>query len=255
MTKDFVLSTEDLTVGYDSPIIRELNLHIKPGERLTLIGPNGSGKTTLLKSLAALLKPMEGCVYLDGRSAGEMSGEEVARRLASVMTERVKPELMTNRQVVETGRYPYTGRLGILGEEDNRAVDEAMAMMDVGDIADRLFTRISDGQRQRVMLAAALCRDPGVLILDEPVSYLDIRYKLDIMKKVSDIAREKNTAVVMSLHDPDYAMRYSDTVAAVGYGGTFRIGSVKEIFTENFIRSLYGIEDVDEALFPTKPWF
>ena len=182
--------TEDLQVGYGGKqILNPVRIGIKKGEILTLVGPNGAGKSTILKSVAAQLPPLGGAVYLDGADLLGMKGTERARRMAVMFTEKVHAEWMTCRDVVAAGRYPYTGRFGVLSEEDWKAVDEAMEAVQVSELRERDFQTLSDGQRQRVMLARALCQEPELLLLDEPTSYLDIRYKLEFMSVLQELAR------------------------------------------------------------------
>ncbi len=242
------LHTSELNVGYDSDIVKNISLAAAPGKIVTLIGPNGSGKSTILKTVAGLLEPRGGVIMLEGRSRADIGSGEASKILAAVMTGRADPELMTCRSVIESGRYPYTGLFGKLSEEDVKKVDEAMAATDTTDIAGSDFRNISDGQRQRVLLARAIAQDPRVLILDEPTSFLDIRYKIDILTKIKKLTTEKNIAVLMSLHEPDIAMKLSDTVVAVGDGRVLRVGTPDEVFTEEFIRELYKLGDMDVAL-------
>ena len=149
--------TEDLQVGYGGKqILNPVRIGIKKGEILTLVGPNGAGKSTILKSVAAQLPPLGGAVYLDGADLLGMKGTERARRMAVMFTEKVHAEWMTCRDVVAAGRYPYTGRFGVLSEEDWKAVDEAMEAVQVSELRERDFQTLSDGQRQRVMLARAV---------------------------------------------------------------------------------------------------
>ena len=177
--QDYYLHTEGMTVGYDgSPLIRDIALGVRRGEILTLIGPNGSGKSTILKSLIRELSLLGGTVYLDGREMQRVPASEMARIMAVLMTERVRPELMTCWDVAAAGRYPYTGRLGLLGREDREKVAQALALVHADGFAAQDFSRISDGQRQRVLLARAICQEPEIIVLDEPTSFLDIRYKL-----------------------------------------------------------------------------
>ena len=178
----YFIHTEQMTVGYEGkPLIRDIEISLNRGEILTLIGPNGAGKSTILKSMTKQLKLIGGTVYLGGEIMNRMSGKEIAKRLAVVMTERIRPELMTCEDIVETGRYPYTGTLGILGAEDWEKVHEAMALVHALEFKDRDFTAISDGQRQRILLARAICQEPEVIVLDEPTSFLDIRHKLELL--------------------------------------------------------------------------
>ena len=235
-------STEHLTVGYDkTPLIKDVNLQVRPGEILTLIGPNGSGKSTILKTITRQLKQIGGTVYLGRETMRGMGDNEVSRRLSMVMTERVRTELMSGREVVASGRYPYTGRLGILSPEDWEKVDEAIALVHAKEVQEQDFMKISDGQRQRLMLARAIAQDTKILVLDEPTSYLDMGFKLDILANIRLLARERNLAIVMSLHELDLAQKISDTIACVKGDRIDRIGTPEEIFAGDYVQKLYGV--------------
>ena len=158
---EYYFRTSDLAVGYGgNALIHDINVSLKQGEILTLIGPNGSGKSTFLKSIAKLLATVNGDVFIADASLNSMSYKELSKKQAVVLTERIKGELLTCRDVVATGRYPYTNTLGLLSPEDNEKVDAAMERVHASDIADRAFDAISDGQRQRVLLARAICQEP-----------------------------------------------------------------------------------------------
>lgn len=237
------LTMRDLTVGYDRiPLIKNINLGVRPGEILTLIGPNGSGKSTILKTITKQLKTIGGSVFLGKESMRELTDSEISRHLSMVMTERIHTELLSGRDVVATGRYPYTGRLGILSQQDWKKVDEAIALVHAGEVQQQDFRRISDGQRQRLMLARAICQDTQVLILDEPTSYLDMGFKLDILTTIRMLARKKNLAVIMSLHELDLAQKISDTIACVKGDRIDRVGTPEEIFSGNYVQQLYGVK-------------
>ena len=239
---DQLLRAENMTVGYGGvPLIRDIALSVSGGEILTLVGPNGSGKSTILKSLIRELALLGGTVYLDGRDSSRLSAAETARTLAVMMTGRIAPERMTCWDVAAAGRYPYTGRLGILGAEDREKVCEALALVHAEELADRDFTCISDGQRQRVLLARAICQQPRVLILDEPTSFLDIRYKLELLTILKDLVRERSVAVVLSLHELDLAQKISDRVICVANGEIARVGTPEEVFTDGSVQRLYGL--------------
>lgn len=236
------LYTARLAVGYGGkPLIENICLHVRRGEIMTLIGPNGAGKSTILKTLARQLTPMAGAVYLDKQALGQMAEKELAQRLAIVTTERIDPELMTCRDIVSTGRYPYTGRLGLLRAEDRTIVENAMAQVHAGELAELPFAQVSDGQRQRVLLARALCQQPDVILLDEPTSFLDIHHKLELLDILKNLVRQQRLAVVMSLHELDLAQRVSDIVVCVEKSGALRMGPPDQIFTEENIRALYGL--------------
>ncbi len=235
-------STKQLTVGYDGkPLIRDIEIRLKKGRILTLIGPNGAGKSTILKTITKQLKSIGGTVLIDGHSFDSMGGRDLARNVSVVLTQPVRTELMTCRDVVATGRYPYTGMLGILSEEDKRQVSEAMELVDVSRIAQRDFSQISDGQRQRVLLARAICQQPQVIVLDEPTSYLDIRYKLEFLNTLRSMAHSRNIAVLMSLHELDMAERVSDEVMCVKGEYISHYGPTGQIFKKELIQELYGI--------------
>lgn len=155
-------------------------------------------------------------VSLDGREMGQWPETEIARRMAVMMTERTQPELMTCFDVAAMGRYPHTGRFGILSETDREIVRDALAMVHAQDLADRDFSRISDGQRQRILLARAICQQPQIILLDEPTSFLDIRHKMELLTILKKLVREKRVAVLMSMHELDLAQKVSDYIVCVG---------------------------------------
>lgn len=234
--------TEKMSVGYNGePLIRDISIHVNRGEILTLIGPNGAGKSTILKSIIHQLALVSGAVFLDGKSMASMTEKEISTRLSVLMTDRIRPELMTCRDVVSTGRYPYTGRLGILSPRDWQAVDEAMTLVHAEKLRDSSFDRISDGQRQRVLLARAICQEPEVIVLDEPTSFLDVRHKLELLSILKNMVRQRNVAVIMSLHELDLAQRISDRVVCVSAAGIECVGTPEEIFQGDRIAALYGI--------------
>lgn len=240
--EQYFFHTDQLTVGYDGkPLIREINIRLKKGEILTLIGPNGAGKSTILKSITKQLAVISGTVYLDKRTMSEMSNKEVSQKLAVVLTERMHPELMTCEDIVATGRYPYTGTLGILSSEDKEKVKKAMITVHAWDLKDRDFNAISDGQRQRVLLARAICQEPEIIVLDEPTSFLDIRHKLELLTILKQMVLEHQLTVIMSLHELDLAQKISDKVICVHGEYIEKHGAPEEIFTSDYIRNLYGI--------------
>ncbi len=235
------LRTERLSVGYHKKaLISGIELELRRGRIMTLIGPNGAGKSTILKSLIRQLPLIGGAVYLGGEDMAALSERDVARKLSVLMTAHIRPELMTCFDVAATGRYPYTGRLGILTQEDRDKTARSLELVHAADLADRDFSRISDGQRQRVLLARALNQEPEVLVLDEPTSFLDIRHKLELLAILKDMVRSRNLAVVMSLHELDLAQKISDWVVCVRGDSIARQGPPEEIFTAEYIRDLYG---------------
>ena len=239
---NYYFKTEKVSVGYHrQPLIEQIEFGLEKGEILTLIGPNGAGKSTVLKSIAKQLALIGGTIFLDGRSMETMSGAEVSRNMAVVLTEKMRTEMMTCEDVVATGRYPYTGRFGILSEADHQVVKEAMELVHVTSIKDRDFTRISDGQRQRVLLARAICQEPEIIILDEPTSYLDVKYKLEFLSVLQELRKKKKLTVIMSLHELELAARVSDKILCINGTCVERFGRPEEIFTPGYIAKLFSI--------------
>lgn len=242
--KEEYLVTEHVSVGYrKKTLIDHIDLHVKKGEILTLIGPNGVGKSTILKSIIRQLSLLAGTASLDGKELAAYQPGALAKKMAIVMTERIHPERYSCYDVVATGRYPYTGRMGILQQEDREKIAEAMKQVHVDMLADQDFACISDGQRQRVMLARAICQEPEILVLDEPTSYLDIRYKTDFLWMLRTLARKRHMAVVMSLHEIDLAQKISDYIVCVKEHRIDRAGTPEEVMTSAYVKELYGLQD------------
>lgn len=239
---EYYFKTEKLSVGYHGiPLIEEIEFGIHKGEILTLIGPNGAGKSTILKSIARQLEPLGGAVYMEKRDLAGFSRQQLSQSMSVVLTDKIRTELMTCEDVIETGRYPYTGRFGALSREDHRAVEEAMELVHVTELRDQDFSKISDGQRQRVMLAKGLCQEPDIIVLDEPTSYLDVKYKLEFLSILQELRKQKNITVIMSLHELDLAERVSDKILCINGKYVERFGTPEEIFKEGYISKLFCI--------------
>ena len=177
-----ILRTKALSVGYGKQkIVEDVSFSARPGEIICLIAPNGEGKSTLLKTLLRQLPPLAGAVWVDDLPLTHVKEEEFAKSCAAVLTQRVNPEMMRCEEVIATGRYPYTGRLGILSTHDRRIVEEIIQLVGIESIRQQVFNQISDGQRQRIMLARALCQEPKLLLMDEPTSFLDLYNKLEFL--------------------------------------------------------------------------
>lgn len=237
------LKTRILDAGYDGKIvIGDVNLQVKPGEVLALIGPNGAGKSTLLRTLTAQLPEIRGAVFLSERKMQEIERGELARKMALVTTERPRPEWMTCREMVATGRYPYTGKLGILSEADWQIAEEALRTVQGEAFGDADYNRISDGQRQRIMLARALCQEPEVLVLDEPTSFLDIQFKMDLLSVIRRIAKQREIGVILSMHELEFVPAAADRVACIGGGRVACIGTPEEVITGRNLEQLFGLQ-------------
>lgn len=231
------VSVNNLSASYGgADIVSGISFEVEPGEILTMIGPNGGGKSTVLKAMCGLLKRSGGSVELCGKNADTLSRAERSRILSVMLTERIHPDLMTCREVIAAGRYPYTGTFGALTEDDKRIVENAVQTVNAEDFADSDFNSVSDGQRQRVLLARAVCQQPKVLVLDEPTSYLDIGHKIAFFEILRGLADE-GLAVVMSLHELDFAEKISDKVICIQNGTLHR--SDEPIFSPENVCGLY----------------
>ena len=251
--KHIHLNLDHLAVGYHGKaLIQGIEIGVQRGEIVTLVGPNGSGKSTILKTITRQLTPVSGDIFLaEGRpettasgmkKLGQFAPAELARQMAVMLTGRLQTELMTCRDVAAMGRYPYTGRLGILLEADEQKVDEALAAVHARHLSDRPFDAVSDGERQRILLARAICQEPEIIILDEPTSYLDIRHKLELLGILHKMSREQGITVVMSLHEIDLAMKISDRIICVKGEEIFACGKPSEILDDETVRRLYDLD-------------
>ncbi|MGI6699676.1 MAG: ABC transporter ATP-binding protein [Christensenellales bacterium] len=237
------VETKKLSVGYNKKsLISDIDLGVEKGKIVTLIGPNGSGKSTILKTITRHLEKIGGVIVLDQRNIEKWSNKELAKRMSVMLTERVAPELMTCHEVVALGRYPYTNAFGKLTPEDEAIVMDSLRMVRAEDLAYRLFTQISDGQRQRVMLARALCQQPEVLVLDEPTSYLDIRHKIELLDILQTLASQKQVAVLLSLHEIDLAAKISDWLICVKGDRIKVAGPPDEVFLDEKMCELYNLQ-------------
>ena len=236
------VQVEDLAVGYDGRVLLDgLGFQLARGDILTLIGPNGAGKSTILKPLPRQLRRLGGAVVLDGQEINTWSPKELARQLAVVLTDRPRPELLTCRELVALGRYPYTNLLDRHTAQDTAAVASALALVQAQDLADLPFATLSDGQRQRVLLARALCQQPKLLVLDEPTAYLDLRYKIEFLDILRTLARQEGITVLLSLHEIDLAAKVSDYLLCVREDRALSFGTPEELLSAGAVEALYGM--------------
>ena len=233
--------TQNLAVGYGAPLLRDIALHAERGKILALIGPNGAGKSTLLKTLAGQLAAQGGAVLLDGQDLTAYSPIARARKLALMLPHTARTELTSCFEVAAAGRYPYTGRLGILSDADRQQVHDALCLVRAEELEDRDFARISDGQRQRVLLARAVCQQPEILLLDEPTSFLDVKGKAELMDILQVLAHEKNVAVIVTLHELELAQRLADAVVCVAPSGVSAVLAPQDAFAQDNICALFGL--------------
>ncbi len=235
-------TAKNLSVGYNGKtLIPDINIRLEAGTIMTLIGPNGAGKSTILKTITREIPPIKGQIFIGDQDINELSGKALARSMAVVLTERIHPELMNCAEVVAMGRYPYTNMFGRLTDKDKASVNDALNRVHANDLADKEFSTLSDGQKQRIMLARAICQEPKILILDEPTAYLDIRYKIELLDILREMARSEGTIIIMSLHEVDLAMKISDQIICLDGKKVTASGTPESVMNEQSIEQLYDI--------------
>jgi iron complex transport system ATP-binding protein len=238
------LRTRDLAVGYRTrrtphAVLERVNLSVRAGELVCLLGPNGIGKSTLLRTLARMQPALWGTVELGGADLRSITHAELARRLGVVLTERVSVEALAARRIVELGRYPHSGWLGRLTDADRRAVEWAIDAVGARHLAERDFSRLSDGERQRLMIARALAQEPVLLVLDEPTAFLDLPSRVELMGLLRQLARDGQLAVVISTHDLELALRTADVVWLVMPGGELVTGAPEDVVVSGGIAQAF----------------
>jgi iron complex transport system ATP-binding protein len=211
------------------PVLAGLDFSARPGEFVCLLGPNGIGKSTLLRTIARMQPPLAGSLELDGTDIRRLSPSELAKRLGVVLTERVGVEALSARRVVEFGRYPHSGWLGGLEERDRLAVDRALDAVHITSVADRDLSKLSDGERQRVMIARALAQEPAVLLLDEPTAFLDVTSRRELMQLLRRLADAEGLTVIASTHEVELALRTADLIWLLTRDGRLLAGSPGEM--------------------------
>jgi iron complex transport system ATP-binding protein len=240
-----LLAARDLTVGYRTrrrrtAVLDGLHLALHRGRLTCLLGPNGTGKSTLLRTLVGAQPPLAGTVELLGRPLAGLGAAARARLLGVVLTDRVEVGLMTARQLVALGRTPHVGRFARLSAADSAAVDAAMAHAGVTAFADRDVAELSDGERQRVMIARALAQEPAVLVLDEPTAFLDLTRRVELVALLRELADRTGLAVLLSTHDLDLALRTADEVWLVHPGGRVETGAPEDLALSGAIAGAYA---------------
>ncbi len=226
-----------------TPIIEDVSFTADKGIITALIGPNGAGKSTVLKTAAGLIKPVSGEVLIRDKSIDSYSASELYSILSVMMTERVKVGFMTAFDVVRVGRYRYTGIFGRLTEDDKSVIKESMEMIGVWDLRDKEYNTLSDGQKQRVLLARAIVSEPRILIMDEPASFLDMGRKIEFFDALTEYVKEKNIAVLISMHEVELIRKVADKVICIGQNGKVdAIGQAKELINSEYMEKLFGMK-------------
>ena len=225
-----IISLSQLSVGYtlSHPVISDINLELRSGQLACLIGENGIGKSTLLKTLTGFLPKLKGSLLLGNRDIESFSQRELARQVSIVLTQKPDVQNLTIEEIIGLGRSPYTGFFGRLRTEDRKVVDDAIATMGIEKLRGRMIQTLSDGERQKVMIAKALAQETSIILLDEPTAFLDFPSKAETFQSLQRMAHERDKLILLSTHDLELAVRFADSLLEVKKG-TLQAVSASEV--------------------------
>lgn len=237
------INIQNVSLGYNGEkIINNVSISINTGSFCSIIGPNGCGKSTLLKAISRNLKVWKGSIEIYGKKIEDYHTRQLARRMAFLAQSPHIPEQFSVRDMVSYGRFPHTNWFNMLTSKDHEAIDRAMDMTEIKDLADRELNQLSGGERQRVWLAMALAQEAEILLLDEPTTYLDIAHQFQTLELISRLNIKMNRTILMVLHDLNQAARYSDLLFVIKDGELFASGTPDEIITRELLREVFSIE-------------
>jgi iron complex transport system ATP-binding protein len=235
------LTADSVDAGYTTTVIHEVSLALTPGACTALVGPNGSGKSTLLRALIGVLRTRGGSVLVDGDDVRRLRTRELARRVGVLHQGTAAPESITVRQLVEQGRYPHAGPLGMLRRRHDPIIDEALFIVDLADDADRPVDELSGGERQRAWLALTLVQEAPILLLDEPTTFLDIGHQMDTLALIDRLRTERRLTVLAVLHDLNHAFAIAQHVVVMSAGCVVAAGPPDTIITPALLREVFGV--------------
>ena len=236
------LSASGLHLGYgERKIVHDLSFNVPPHKFTVIVGANACGKSTLLRGLARLLAPTSGSAYLDGKSIHQMPTRDVAQKMGLLPQTPIAPQSILVADLVGRGRYPHQGWFRRWTRDDDRIVGEALALTGVADLGGRALDELSGGQRQRVWIAMALAQETGLLLLDEPTTFLDIAHQVEVLDLLTDLTTHQGRTIVAVLHDLNLACRYADNLVAMKEGRIVAEGAPREIVTPELVADVFGL--------------
>ena len=237
------IETKNLKVGYDKVIIvPDFNVSLEAGKITSIIGANGCGKSTVLKAIGRIISKEEGTIIINDRDVSELRNKDIAKEMAILPQSPSAPGTLSVYDLVSFGRFPYQRGFGKLKEEDRKVIEWALRATNMAEFKDREIANLSGGQRQRAWIAMALAQQTGIILLDEPTTYLDLCHQLEVLELLKELNEKNNTTIVMVLHDLNLASRYSDNLLAMKDGKIFGYGKPKDVFTKEMLKECFRID-------------
>ena len=241
-----ILKTSALSIGYENKtVVSNINVSLNEGDIIALIGPNGAGKSTLFKTFSTHIKPLGGKIELFGKDLMSYSPKERAKMLGIVLTERPDDMFLKVFDVVAAGRYPYTGMFGKLSENDEKEIKVSLELVGVNHLIDRVFNTLSDGEKQKVMIAKAIAQNTPIIMLDEPTAFLDYPSKIELFSLLKKLAKEQKKAILFSSHDLELLLRYTDNLWIIAKNKPFAARQNTELLKNGVIKEYFGLKDID----------
>lgn len=238
-----MFETKELTVNYNkNKVLKDFSL-IFPNKAITsIVGPNGCGKSTLVKTLARIIEPTKGAVFIDGKDLQELHTKDIAKKIAMLPQSAQAPSGLSVVQLVSYGRFPHQHRFSALSQKDYEAIHWALDACGLNDLKDMKVDQLSGGQRQRVWIALSLAQQTEMIILDEPTTYLDMSFQLELLSLLKELHEKQQCSIVMVLHDLNHASRFSDYIVGMKDGSVVVHGAPEQVITVNNIRMLFNID-------------
>lgn len=242
-----VLKIKSLSTGYNTHVVgSDINVALNVGDMVALVGPNGAGKSTLFKTLCGHIKPISGSIAINGSNIAEISPKERAKLMSVVLTERIDDMFMSVHDVVASGRFPYIGMFGKLGKTDENIIQDSLDIIGIKSLSDRLFNTLSDGERQKVMIAKAISQNTPIILLDEPTAFLDYPSKIELFSILKKLCVEQNKTIVFSSHDLELLLRYTDYLWVMASNKPFIAGKCAELLGNGIIQNYFRLKNVDD---------
>jgi len=245
-----LLKIKNLEIGFESKkgkavrLHHSLNFELTKGQFISILGPNGAGKSTFLRTILAYQKALSGDVYYGESLLADLTVKELAKEVAIVLTDKIEESFLTVYEIVSTGRYPFSGFTGRLTEADKIFISEALELVGMNSFSNRYFHQLSDGERQKVMIARAIAQDTALIFLDEPVAFIDAPSKIEIMELLITLSHEHLKGILIATHDLEAALRYSDELWLLGIDGEVDKGDPKELLNNGVINKFFDKDNI-----------